>query len=520
MNNSLPLSKEFVVWVTQATTAPRAIMYFPELARALESLEEGIVLSQLIYWSLPVIKIRNGKPTIQKVTRMRVQKLDHYWWAISNERWEELAYIKPRTAERAIKSLVDRGLIVSDVFRFNGIRCVHLRINPDGFRVFYQQNIPSVSAVHIDEIDWNVWDEFSKVDNLTDSNSPDCQLPLTETCNRNLVTDSVLNLNLQDSIESVESINLINAKEEFSKFSSIKEDFSAFKKGIEKDPLSLTEIKTRLQSFIATRCKDLFTWQEVSFWWDEYFGENPEIDGFWWTVYRDIDQRIGRKVNTARHEVEKLEKTSKTQSFLIEKNKPLPESPKPIPDPLNLVDESESKAAIRNSADFEKPLPLPPGFDKPAFDREVAPLLSKPLPEIPTNPAEAYRLRAAGALVRGLQARDENKDLVGFHECLRPLVRAFIQESGMRPSKREMSGWVMIFKEMYDLKILPEHIRDGIYHMRRKGLMVKAPFSVKTAANEVRMGQNPEYHLRRFDPDTGTEVPWNTTLITLADVQW
>ena len=85
----------------------------------------GLVLSELVYWYLP------SKDTGRN--KLRVMHDGYLWIASRYKDWHDRARITESQAERAIKILVDKGLLIKAVYKFNGEPTVHVRIVEDEF---------------------------------------------------------------------------------------------------------------------------------------------------------------------------------------------------------------------------------------------------------------------------------------------------------------------------------------------------------------------------------------------------
>jgi len=86
----------------------------------------GLMLSQLVYWCL--------LPDEKGNSRLRVRRDGHMWAAKSRNEWWDEIRLSPKQADRAIRVLVNRGLVIRKNSLFNGKRTTHLRINWDVFR--------------------------------------------------------------------------------------------------------------------------------------------------------------------------------------------------------------------------------------------------------------------------------------------------------------------------------------------------------------------------------------------------
>jgi hypothetical protein len=82
----------------------------------------GTLLSQIIYWFTPN---EDGE------TKLRVVKSDGYWLAKKREDWWKECRITPKQYDRAIKILIDKGLVESKLFMFNGHPTTHIRPIPE-----------------------------------------------------------------------------------------------------------------------------------------------------------------------------------------------------------------------------------------------------------------------------------------------------------------------------------------------------------------------------------------------------
>lgn len=85
-------------------------------------LVSGILLGQIVYWHLPN---KDGK------SKLRVFKEGQYWLAKERTSWQDEVCITPKQYDRAIKILIDKGLVVAKKFKFNGSPTVHVRLNED-----------------------------------------------------------------------------------------------------------------------------------------------------------------------------------------------------------------------------------------------------------------------------------------------------------------------------------------------------------------------------------------------------
>jgi hypothetical protein len=89
-------------------------------------LNAGAVLEELVFWSAP---------NAQGKSKLRVKKEGKRWIVVRREDWWKRRRLSPKQADRAIKILVDLGLVerASKNYKYGGVPAVHLRINEEGF---------------------------------------------------------------------------------------------------------------------------------------------------------------------------------------------------------------------------------------------------------------------------------------------------------------------------------------------------------------------------------------------------
>jgi DnaD/phage-associated family protein len=90
----------------------------------------GLALSEIVYWHLPS-KTGNSK--------LRVEHDGKLWIAVRRYEWWDRARITPDQSDRAIKILVDEGLIEKKLYKFNGDPTIHIRIIEERFLSLYQE---------------------------------------------------------------------------------------------------------------------------------------------------------------------------------------------------------------------------------------------------------------------------------------------------------------------------------------------------------------------------------------------
>jgi hypothetical protein len=80
----------------------------------------GILLSQIVYWHLP--NKESGKP------KLKIFKEGHLWLAKERSDWWNECRITPKQYDRAIKILIEKGIVEVKKFKFDGIPTIHLRL--------------------------------------------------------------------------------------------------------------------------------------------------------------------------------------------------------------------------------------------------------------------------------------------------------------------------------------------------------------------------------------------------------
>ena len=96
----------------------------------------GLMLSQLVYWCL--LPDKEGR------SKLRVFQDGYHWAAKSRDAWWDEIRLSPKQADRAIRILVERGLVVKKNSLFNAKRTPHLRIVWDAFYEAWRANLPEV----------------------------------------------------------------------------------------------------------------------------------------------------------------------------------------------------------------------------------------------------------------------------------------------------------------------------------------------------------------------------------------
>jgi hypothetical protein len=130
MNEEL---REFLAWEKTTTDTVDFKRIYVDMAGDLVA---GLMLSQLVYWYL--LPNRKGE------SKLRVHRDGHWWVAKQRDDWWDEIRLSPKRVDRAIRILVDRGLVVKKQWRFNGDRTTHLRIVWDAFYDAWSDNLPEM----------------------------------------------------------------------------------------------------------------------------------------------------------------------------------------------------------------------------------------------------------------------------------------------------------------------------------------------------------------------------------------
>lgn len=84
-------------------------------------LNAGLMLSEIVYWYLP-----SGDGSENK---LRVERDGYRWIAVRRYEWWERTRFSPDQADRALRILVDDGLVTKKVYKFAGEVTLHIRLN-------------------------------------------------------------------------------------------------------------------------------------------------------------------------------------------------------------------------------------------------------------------------------------------------------------------------------------------------------------------------------------------------------
>jgi hypothetical protein len=102
----------------------------------------GLMLSSIMFWYIPTKRTKRNK--------LRFKKYGYKWIVSSYKDWWERCRLSEERARRAMKVLVDKGLIVKQVHRFKGTPTTYFRIVWDKFLARWNEELAKIDAV-VDE---------------------------------------------------------------------------------------------------------------------------------------------------------------------------------------------------------------------------------------------------------------------------------------------------------------------------------------------------------------------------------
>lgn len=84
----------------------------------------GLMLCQIIYWYLP---------SKRRTSKLQVVKDGMLWLAKAHKDWWDEIRLTVDQARRALQILVEKGLVATEIYKFNGAPTTHMRILPERF---------------------------------------------------------------------------------------------------------------------------------------------------------------------------------------------------------------------------------------------------------------------------------------------------------------------------------------------------------------------------------------------------
>lgn len=150
------------------------------------NIHDGLIFSQIMYWHGR--NAETGKP------RLKVFKEGHYWLAKTYDDWWEECRIISRTAKACITRVKNRGLIITKIFKFNGMTTVHIRLNWEEFEkaVRHLMSIgldikcPSAKTLNVQALTETIKTKTTNKNykNILNINKPPVSQTKTESCDR------------------------------------------------------------------------------------------------------------------------------------------------------------------------------------------------------------------------------------------------------------------------------------------------------------------------------------------------
>lgn len=116
---------EFLQWQHASDDVIAVRRVYIDMAQG--DLTAGVLLSQIVYW--------HGVSKRDNRTRLRVKRDGHLWLAKGRDEWWDECRISARQFDRAIKILMEEGLVEKATYKFAGIPTTHVRILKEPFLV-------------------------------------------------------------------------------------------------------------------------------------------------------------------------------------------------------------------------------------------------------------------------------------------------------------------------------------------------------------------------------------------------
>ncbi len=113
---------DFLAWEAVATDAFLVRGAYVDIAGSFKS---GALLGRMVYYYLPSKNSSRNK--------LRVKRKGVLWIAKTRDDWRQEIHLTGKELDRALKQLIDRGLVVKKTFHFAGKPTLHVRLNTDTF---------------------------------------------------------------------------------------------------------------------------------------------------------------------------------------------------------------------------------------------------------------------------------------------------------------------------------------------------------------------------------------------------
>lgn len=125
-----------------------------------DDLVTGLMLSQIAYWFRPS---KNGK------SKLKIERDGKVWLAKSKKDWLEECAISERQCRRAIKLLVEKGFVQTQIWKFAGVPTTHFWLDVDALAAAVaertNQSVPNVQ-IHLYETDSSITETTTGMEEL------------------------------------------------------------------------------------------------------------------------------------------------------------------------------------------------------------------------------------------------------------------------------------------------------------------------------------------------------------------
>lgn len=92
----------------------------------------GTILSKIIFWYLP----SNSNNEI--ITKLRVKRDGYLWLAKNHNDWWDEVRLTHNQVRRGLHILQEQNIIITKVYKFDGVPTVHIRLLPDNLMIEYE----------------------------------------------------------------------------------------------------------------------------------------------------------------------------------------------------------------------------------------------------------------------------------------------------------------------------------------------------------------------------------------------
>jgi len=95
--------------------------------------------------------------------------------------------------------------------------------------------------------------------------------------------------------------------------------------------------------------------------------------------------------------------------------------------------------------------------------------------------------KVKGDLFDGMMAYSNmTRDLSWMPEYLLPLAEAFIEASGITPTKADRKSWISWIDEQHNMQIQPDQVRRAVVKLLKDGMTIGGPMSVTKTARSLK----------------------------------